>query len=84
MFEIKKIIYDCKILLNEINLFLENIVLKNETIEEINILINGYTLLIYEIDNKEKFLNEKNIIDSLNEIKSVLEITILNLKDLNP
>lgn len=83
MFEIKKIIYDCKILLNEINFFLENIVLKNETIEEINILINGYTLLIYEIDNKEKFLNEKNIIDSLNEIKSVLEITILNLKDLN-
>lgn len=83
MSNIKSLIIEAKILLKNINNILENLNLEENELKEVFILIEGYELLIYELDNTIYFINEEKILISIKKINKVLEYTLDNLSLLN-
>lgn len=65
MSNIKSLIIEAKILLKNINNILENLNLEENELKEVFILIEGYELLIYELDNTIYFINEEKILISI-------------------
>ncbi len=75
-------INECKDLLQNIY---KDIELKKDTNPDLNdiyILIKGYELLIFELENKKSFVNYINLISALDKIKELLFETLKTLDNL--
>ncbi len=75
-------INECKDLLQNIY---KDIELKKDTnpdLDDIYILIKGYELLIFELENKKSFVNYINLISALDKIKELLFETLKTLDNL--
>jgi len=75
-------IIECKDLLRKIYKFIEIKQDRNPELSDIFLLIKGYELLIFELENKKSFINYINIISSLDKIKELLVETLKTLDNL--
>lgn len=76
-------IIECKNLLKKIYKAIEIKKDSNPELNDIFLLIKGYELLIFELENKKSFVNYINIISSLDKIKELLFETLESLDNLN-
>jgi len=72
-------IIECKDLLRKIYKFIETKQDRNPELSDIFLLVKGYELLIFELENKKSFINYINIISSLDKIKELLVETLKTL-----
>lgn len=75
-------IIECKDLLRKIYKFIEIKQDRSPELSDIFLLIKGYELLIFELENKKSFINYINIISSLDKIKELLVETLKTLDNL--
>ncbi len=75
-------IIECKDLLRKIYKFIETKQDRNPELSDIFLLVKGYELLIFELENKKSFINYINIISSLDKIKELLVETLKTLDNL--